>query len=148
MPHIRTFLDNVAPDLQPHVALVDIHRRDKWALRLYGTGRVKSFGRDLSGINPLEVYAPAIRPLLMDSINAVTSHPCGWKSTRDITSMKGLINRGAAITLPLATDPGKSPSIVNFLVVAKPIAYNDRQGVVDSIPSWEWKDIGADVPGG
>ena len=43
MPHDRTFLDNAEPKLQPHVALVDIHGRDDWTLKLYGTGRVSAF---------------------------------------------------------------------------------------------------------
>ncbi len=146
MPHVRTFLDIVEPALQPHVALVDIHARDDWTLRLYGTAPVNAFGRDLSGINPLEIYAPDIRPLMMDSIGAVISHPCGWKSMREITTTTGLTNPGSGVTLPLATDPEQAPCIVNFVIMAEPVAHKDRVGIVDSIMSWEWMDIGAGVP--
>lgn len=146
LPHLRTFLDHAEPSLQPYVALVDIVERDNWTLRLYGTGRVNSFGRDLSGINPIDVYAPAIRPLLQDSIMTVIGQPCGWRSTRRVTTEKGLSINGSGVTLPLATDETQPACIVNFMVFSEAIAHNDRQGVVDDIPTWAWLDIGAGVP--
>lgn len=146
IPHVRSFLDHVEPSLQPHVALVDINARDDWTLRLYGTGRVNSFGRGLSGINPIEVYAPNIRPLLQDSIMTLLAHPCGWKSTRLITTVKGMTYQGSGLTLPLAVDDDKPGCIVNFMVFGKAFAHNDRQGIVEAISSWEWIDIGAGTP--
>ena len=146
MPHVRTFLDKAEPKLQPHVALVDIHSRDDWTLKLYGTGRVNAFGKDLSGINPLEVYAPEIQPLLMDSIQHVINQPCGWKSSRKVTTVRGLENHGSGVTLPMATDDNNTKCVVNFMIFNEPIAHNDRQGVVDNITSWEWMDIGAGIP--
>lgn len=146
MPHVRTFLDNADPALQPHVALVDINSREDWTLRLYGTGRVNSFGRDLSGINPIDVYAPNVQPLLIDCVAAVVRQPCGWRSKRKVITVKGMTNNGSGVTLPLATDDGKPDCIVNFMVFSEPIAHNDRQAMVDDIPNWEWMDIGAGVP--
>lgn len=145
-PHLRDFLDNVDPALQPHVALVDIHGKADWSLRLYGTGRMNSFGRDLSGVNPLIVYEESIRPLVSGSIAHVLSHPCGWKTMREITTLTGLTNRGASVSLPLATDPEQPKCIVNYTNLVEAVAHRDRHGRVDLISEWEWMDIGAGVP--
>jgi len=146
MPHLRDFLDNVDPALQPHVALVDIPDDGDWSLRLYGTGRMNAFGRDLSGVNPLIVYDEKIRPLVVDSVAQVLAHPCGWKTIREISTLSGLANRGASISLPLATDADSPKCIVNYTNLVEPVAHRDRQGRVDLISEWEWMDIGAGVP--
>lgn len=146
MPHLRTFLDKADPALQPHVALVDVNPDAKWSLRLYGTGRMNAFGRDLSGVNPLIVYEEGIRPLVVDSIAHVLGHPCGWKTIREITTLTGLTNRGASVSLPLATDDDQPDCIVNYTNLVEAVAHRDRQGRVDTISDWEWMDIGAGVP--
>lgn len=145
-PHLRDFLDNVDPELQPHVALVDINGEMDWSLRLYGTGRMNAFGRDLSGVNPLIVYDEKIRPIVADSVAKVLAHPCGWKTMREITTLTGVTNRGASVSLPLATDKDQPQCIVNYTNLMEPVAHRDRQGRVDLISEWQWMDIGAGVP--
>lgn len=148
IPHLRSFLDNVDPALQTHVALVDIHDEMDWSLRLYGTGRMNAFGRDLSGVNPLIVYDEKIRPLVAESVAQVLAHPCGWKTIREITTLSGLTNRGSSVSLPIATDEGQPACIVNYTTLTEAVAHRDRQGRVDTISEWEWLDIGAGVPEG
>lgn len=148
IPHLRSFLDHVDPALQPHVALVDIPDDGDWSLRLYGTGRMNAFGRDLSGVNPLIIYDEKIRPLVIQSIAQALSQPCGWKTIREITTLSGLTNKGASVSLPLATDDGQPSCIVNYTTLVEPIAHDDRHGRVNTISEWEWMDIGAGVPAG
>ena len=134
MPHVRTFLDHAELALQPHVALVDINARDNWTLRLYRTGRVNSFGRDLSGINPIEVYAPDTRPLLQDNVMKLLAHLCGWKLTRLIITVKGMTNQGSGVKPPLAADDDKPDCIVNFMAFGKPFAHNNKQALLKPSP--------------
>lgn len=146
IPHLDSFLAEVDPALQPHMALVDIPDDGDWSLRLYGTGRMNAFGRDLSGVNPLIVYDEKIRPLVAQSVAQVLAHPCGWKTIREITTLSGSANKGASISLPLATNDGEAACIVNYTTLVEPIAHDDRHGRVNAITEWEWMDIGAGVP--
>jgi hypothetical protein len=146
VPHLKAFQNNVKAALQPYVALVDINSGDHWALRVFGTGRLNSFGRDVTKINPLEIYTPNLRPSITEKVLSVLSHPCGLKTTHRLRTVKGLDHIQYGVTLPLVTDDGQPECIVNFVVSNEPLAHDDRQGTVEEIIASEWMDIGAGAP--
>lgn len=146
VPHLNAFQDNVKAALQPYVVLVDINSDDHWALRVFGTGRLNSFGRDVTKINPLEIYAPTLRPSITEKVQSVLNYPCGLKITHRLRTAKGLDHLQTGVTLPLATDDGEPQCIVNFVVSNEPLAHDDRQGTIEEIIASEWMDIGAGAP--
>jgi len=115
-------------------------------MRLFGTARVESFGRYLFGVNPLVVYDPTIRDMVVENVQKVIHQPCGWVTAREVTTVTGVSNSGTAITLPLATGDGQPPCIANYTVMTRPLAHKDRTGQVDAITGQMWIDIGAGIP--
>jgi len=146
MPTLQTFLDQAEPAFQPHIALVDIHDRTNWRMRLFGTGRTEAFGRDLWDTNPLTVYAEGVRDLVADSIQQVISVPCGWLTAREVTSVTGVSSSGFGVTLPLDTGESQPACIVNFTMTTAPVSHKDRRGQVDAISEHRWLDIGGGTP--
>ena len=146
VPSLSDFFDNLKPAFQPYVVMVNVESGDNWSIRLFGTGRLNSFGQDVKKINPLEIYTPDLRPIIVDKVRIVLDRPCGYRATHRLRTSKGsdLIQTG--VTLPLKTDESGSQCVVNFVISSDPIAHDDRKGLIEEILDWEWVDIGAGLP--
>lgn len=146
MPHLTTFLDNIRSEFQPYVVLVDVDDGDRLSLRVFGTGRLNSFGRDVKKINPLEIYAPDLRPTILKKVQSVLALPCGFRSSHRLRTEKGSDHIHTGVTLPLGTDDGEPQCVVNFLVSNDPVSHDDRKATVEELLTTDWVDIGAGIP--
>ncbi len=145
-PSLETFFDNLKPEFRPYVVLVDVADDNQWSVRLFGTGRLNSFGRDVKKINPLEIYVPDLRSTVAEKVKMVLGQPCGYRSVHRLRTTKGLDHVQTGVTLPLKTDESSPQCIVNFVISSEPIAHDDRKGMVEEILNWDWVDIGAGLP--
>lgn len=146
VPRLDAFLDGIKPAWQPHMVLVDINSRDQWSFRQFGTGRHNSFDQDVAKIDPLDIYNPDVRPYVLETVQTILSHPCGWRATHRLRSAKGVDNLQTGVTLPLKTDDGAQGCVVNFVLSNEPLTHDDRQGRIEEIMTWVWMDLGAGVP--
>lgn len=145
-PHVRTFLDNAAPEFQPAVAMVDVVAPQTLTVRLFGTQLESDLGMNVTYANALDFYEPHLREPVFTRALCVVRHPVGWYSERIVTSAKGATMRLMGINLPLVVDSGAPPGMVNFGAVTDRRTGDTPTPHVHAIVAGQWVDIGAGTP--
>lgn len=145
-PHVRTLLDNVEPELQPSVALVDVVPPALLSVRLFGTAREASFGANITHTNALDVFETHLREPVFERVMAVVRQPVGWLTQRLSTSSRGTMMRFLSLTLPLTVDSGAKPCVVNFGATMDVRPKDDALPRVNAVLGCQWIDVGAGIP--
>ncbi|MEQ8508598.1 MAG: PAS domain-containing protein [Rhodospirillaceae bacterium] len=159
MPHLSDYLDNVPPDLQPKVVLLDLTDPAEGAafpsditVRLAGT-MVTAFTGEITGTNAERLYQGKARSMAIRAAWVAASQPCGYLVSREVRSRFGLVFQSRALILPLRTNTVGSKTILSFNE-RPPIKVNDvpraaKSDQVEAVldyPMPHWLDIGAGTP--
>jgi hypothetical protein len=146
MPHVRTLLDHVEPQLQPSLALVDVEPPAALAVRLFGTQREAAFGKNITRANALDFYPEPLRASVFAHALCVVRHPVGWLTQRVLTSTRGTTVRFLSLSLPLAVDSGAAPCIVNFGTAIDRQPEEEFPARINALAGEEWVDLAAGIP--
>ena len=141
--------------LLPIVSLVEHMEPGVWRIRLIGTEIRSRSGRDLTGLNFLDLLDPAGRAATARRIGAMISHPCGSWSIRLQRRRSGLEYCVRAVSLPLRDREGRVRLVIVTNEEIGPgvaigprvsAACSDDQMTLMSHSASGWIDIGAGVP--
>ena len=147
IPHLRSYLDNPQPALQPHVAIIDVLPGGELKARLVGTERVALYDRNMTDKNPLaEVFSDEAKPVVAMLAKHTVGHPCGNRGQQTIETSKGRELRGVTMTLPLGVDNPDARCFVHFQHLAEPLEVQEVALQILRIDYYEWIDIGSGVP--
>lgn len=121
-------------------------------LRLVGTRHVMRWGRELTGVDYLDLVPPERRPLAWARNKLIVEHPCGTHSYRIETFASGGRARLESTALPLRDNDGKADMMILYSREApderlEPWKLGAGQAFADSLQS-RFIDIGAGVPAG
>lgn len=148
VPHLSDYLDQVPPDLQPKVVLLDVSSPTDVIVRLTGTV-VAEFVGELTGTGAEGFYQGEARKVAIESAWVSANHPCGYVVTRTVSSKSGLLFNSQALILPLETDTVGSKTVVSFNErppLDSSTESHDHVEAVIKYPRPTWLDIGAGVP--
>lgn len=159
MPHLSDYLDNVPPDLQPKVVLLDLQDPTGGnavpldiTVRLAGT-MVTAFTGEITGTNAERLYQGKARAMAIRAAWMAASQPCGYLVSREVRSRFGLVFQSRALILPLRTSTTGSKTVLSFnerppikVNDAPRAAKSDQVEAVLDYPMPHWLDIGARVP--
>jgi hypothetical protein len=149
VPHLRDYLDNVPPKLQPSVALIDVSGPDTFTLRLAGTAIIEAIGGEPAEPNTLPVYNSELRKAAAATAWVAANKPCGYAAKRYIRSKAGRLSLVHGIALPLRTDRPNCKTLVNFSSLARTASGMDTPDQMESMQALQpvrWIDIGNGIP--
>lgn len=148
VPHLRDYLDNAPPALQPRVALLDVTSASDMRVRLAGT-IVTEFVGEITGSDVQDVYQGEARRVTIESAWTSVNHPCGYSIVRTVISKNGNQFNPRALALPLKTDTVGSKTVASFNLTPERYEPELTESVVPPLlthPTPTWIDIGAGVP--
>jgi hypothetical protein len=146
VPDLSTLLNDVQPDLQPFLTVLDVLSPNTVQVRLLGTGLVRLLGRELTKTNSIDIYAPHLRARVGRACTTMVSLPCGQVTERLITTRGGLIMAATSAALPVRVKSDQLGALVAYTATREPVATSDAMTLVNEILATEWVDIGAGVP--
>jgi hypothetical protein len=108
VPYRRDFDPMAIKRVLPVVSLMEMEGPDTWRLRLVGTEICRRAGRDLTGLNYLDLltHAPA-RASQAQRLATMMGHPCGATGDRRNIRSSGLEYRVRILSLPLRDSEGR-----------------------------------------
>ena len=145
---MQNFLDRPEPDIQPDIAIADVLPDGKLSVRLYGTGRVKTFNQNFTDSDdPLMAYPGEIGKLALGIILKTVEFPCGFRATVQFASSKPerILNTVSSI-LPLEHETTGAFSILSHQYLIDDVDPGEFPETVLNISNGEFIDIGAGVP--
>jgi hypothetical protein len=146
LPPLSAFLSAPHPELQPSVIIIDVRSEQNVPIRLLGTGIVNLIGRELTGTNSLDIYAPHLRARVGRACASMVQRPCGQVTERLICTAGGLMMAATSVALPIGVKGDRWGSLVAYTCTREPVATGDSMTIVHEILATEWIDIGAGIP--
>ncbi|NKB45657.1 MAG: hypothetical protein GKS03_15405 [Alphaproteobacteria bacterium] len=148
VPHLSDYLDNVPPDLQPNVVIMDLRSVDDMSIRLMGTTITEAVG-EMTGLSANPLYSGQSRLAAIGQAWQATQHPCGYVAKRTLRSKRGQLIISGGVVLPVRTDTPGSKSVVSYNEIppaSAGLASDDQIEIVQEFSENEWLDIGAGIP--
>ncbi len=147
-PSLQSFLDRPEPDIQPGIAIADVDSTGKLSVRLYGTGRVKTFNQNFTDSDdPLSAYPGEIGELALEIIRKTVEFPCGFRATVQFASSKPqrILNTVSSL-LPLEHETTGVLSVLSHHYLIDDVEPGEFPETVLNITNGEYIDIGASIP--
>lgn len=149
LPHAAFDPMRLAP-LLPNLLIFEIQALDLHRVRLAGTAYRQWFGRDLTGLNWLDVSHPQDREARQRRVLATALQPCGLR-TRIWQFRQGLPRRQfEGITLPMAPRQVDGPPVMLLAMTPLDRDAGDTPNLLDLDAlrrvDWAFFDLGGGVP--
>jgi len=150
MPTRADFRPQEIRRLLPHIVLLERRGPESLIIRLAGTRIYDLFGRDVTGMNLIEITPPEFRATRMSRLSAIIDHPCGSLSEFKFMRPMGATGWMEILALPLAM-PGDAPAHQILTLMAEVAANNEelpdaRPESIAAPQKFEFFDIGAGCP--
>lgn len=148
VPHLGNYLDNVPPNIQPYVVIMDLSAPDQMRVRLTGTAMV-DFAGEMTGTEAEILYRDETRRKAMALAWTATHHPCGYLADRILRSKNGHLINSPGLVLPIRPGTPNTWSVIGFQVMpdrSEGVAEDDQIEAVQSVSKQTWVDLGAGVP--
>lgn len=145
--HVRL---EMIPELLQYITIVDAVAPDRFMFRLSGTAIDRVAGNDLTGIDILELTAPAVRPIRARRLWTMADHPCGCLVAFLHRYPSGIDLPAMALTLPVKpTDPSVPMQLWTFFWRNRNLEDDGtplRNIITDTPDRFAYVDIGAGAP--
>jgi hypothetical protein len=106
VPYRESFDPMTVVRILPVITLLQRVGDNEWRFRLVGTEVDRRWGRQLTGLDPLEIVAPEIAPTICREFDEIVRQPCGSWSVRRVTIGSGRWAEIETLRLPLRTKDG------------------------------------------
>ena len=139
-------------DLMPQMAVVDVESDSVAMIRLIGTDFHPHFGKEMTGVNFIELAPPVDRPLRGYRQMSMSRHPCASVSRIRQEGEEGKITITEIAAFPVAATSGDKPpqiyACTHMLQQDFIPAESENQGdlKVPIAAEFRFLDIGAGVP--
>lgn len=144
-PTSETFLDTANPNYAPFVYILEFSNNGL-IIRLMGTALVERWKQDRTGQSFMINQDASVRKVFFENSANVVHVPCGLRATNRFKLGTGQRVSTEAITLPLATGPGRPERIVSFSQMFEHTSDKEAIGGWEGVVNHEWIDLGAGVP--
>jgi hypothetical protein len=136
--------------LLPTVVVLEVRSPQETTIRLAGTLLCTALGRELRGLNWIELTAPEARPRRAARLQAIVAQPCGALMSGRIAARSGMSFEIEQLALPVRPDEPAAPMQILGVVSLLPGQMRPAH-VADSelgrLPEQlQYLDIGAGVP--
>ncbi len=148
IPHLRDYLDQVPPHLQPNVVIMDVYSDKDMQVRLTGTAVVE-FAGEMTGSHAESLYSGETRRVALAMVWKAVNHPCGYGVTRVLRNNLGRLVDSGSLVLPLETESSDCKTVVGYNELPEKItgiASKKQIEAVQEVKSRQWIDIGAGIP--
>lgn len=133
----------------PVVALIERRAPDIWLIRLAGTELGRRLGREVTGLNFIDLVAPPERKRSIAIVTNVCDWPCASLAVRQTVMQSGLSRQIETLALPLRAADGEVRLVISINDATEAPRLPTPDDAMNSIvgySSQRFIDIGAGVP--
>lgn len=148
VPDRDAFYPMAVARILPVITLLERIDDHEWRFRLVGTEVDRRWGRLLTGLNCLEIAAPAVTEIIRREFTEVVGRPCGSWSIRRVAFDSGRNATIETLRLPLRAKDGSVSLILGSSgeLPSRMVHELDRPSSIVTILEQRFFDIGAGVP--
>jgi hypothetical protein len=150
---LRSDIDPAAiQPLLPYIYILELKTDDTVFVRLAGTALRRLYGREMTGMNMLDLVPPAHRAARLRRTLQAASHPCGMCYIRSHRYASGAVDEVESMFLPLTVDPATDGTRARQMIgIAASLSERrwiaeDETGTLMMPRAFRFLDVGFGVP--
>lgn len=149
IPHRRDFDPRALAPILSTFMIFEIVGPDHFRTRLAGTTIIEHYGREITGMNYLDLRTPGERPTIRAAMWQVVLHPCGQRVTHLVRTGDGRGRVSDAFGLPMRDDHGR-PTLLYYQIDDLRLddfkSREERYLTEITVASRDFIDVGNGVP--
>jgi len=150
LPDHRNVDPAVLKGILPYVVILEVRAEDQVIIRLAGSAYREMFGRELTGLNLVDLSRGNDRRQGAYRNHAAATWPCGRHAETSFMYSKGIPDTFEFLSLPLAPNaPGEPPKLINAMESVLGRRWqNESVAFISARPGdfSRFVDIGAGIP--